>query len=75
MIELAEQVKLTEPELLRGAMLPTGVRPSLITLQRSEVREEEVRSQKPEAILSRCGLGRSDFLQRRRTTAGYDSRV
>ncbi len=25
MIELAEQVKLIEPELLRGAMLPTGV--------------------------------------------------
>ena len=24
MIELAEQVKLIEPELLRGAMLPTG---------------------------------------------------
>jgi hypothetical protein len=26
MIELAEQVKLIEPELLRGAMLPTGER-------------------------------------------------
>ena len=25
MIELAEQVKLIEPELLRGALLPTGV--------------------------------------------------
>jgi hypothetical protein len=25
MIELAEQVKLIEPELLRGAMFPTGV--------------------------------------------------
>ena len=48
MIELAEQVKLIEPELLRGAMLPTGVIVGSAVIdyvteigsQRSEVRSQ-----------------------------------
>src|ERR1700677_506237 len=51
MIELAEQVKLIEPELLRGAILPTGVIVGSAVIDYvKEIRSQrsEVRSQGPD---------------------------